>query len=147
MRTRISYLHIGVTAALALLTAHGAGTRTLRAIGTSSEARADTSGAAALSGIVKLEGSQPVATRINMAADPACLKMHPAPVMSEEVVMGTKGALNDAIVYVSDGIGNRSFDPPTEPVVFEQMGCTYITHIIGMRYSQPITYAISYPPT
>ena len=91
MRTRINYLQIGVTAALVLLTAHGAGTRTLRAIGTSSEAREDTSGAATLSGIVKLEGSQPVATRINMAADPACLKMHSAPVMSEEFVTGTNG--------------------------------------------------------
>src|SRR5256885_14878726 len=101
MRTRISYLHIGVTAALALLTAHGAGTRTLRAIGTSSEARGDTSGAAALSGIVELEGSQPVATRINVAADAACLEMHPAAEIKEGVGTGTQRVLEDAIVYVS----------------------------------------------
>ena len=147
MRTRINYLKIGVTAALVLLTAHGAGTRTLRAIGTSSEAREDTSGAATLSGIVKLEGSQPVATRINMAADPACLKMHSAPVMSEEVATGTNGALKDAIVYISDGLGNRTFDPPTEPVVFEQKGCTYNPHILGMRARQTLKVANSDPTT
>ena len=147
MRTRINYLHIGVTAALALLTAHAAGTRTSRALGTSSEARADTSGAAALSGIVKLEGSQPVATRINMAADPACLKMHPAPIITEEVVTGTNGALKDAIVYISDGLGNRTFDPPTEPVVFEQKGCTYNPHILGMRARQTLKVANSDPTT
>src|SRR5438477_13083661 len=99
MRTRINHLQISVAAALVLLTAHGAGTRTLRAIGTSSEAREDTSGAATLSGIVKLEGSQSVPTRLNMADDPACLKMPPAPVLSEDVVKRTNGAQQDAIVY------------------------------------------------
>src|SRR5258708_3300198 len=147
MRTRINYLHIGATTALALLTAHGVGTRTLRAIGTGSGARADTSGAATLSGIVKLEGSKPVATRINMAADPACLKMHSAPVMSEEVVTGTNGALKDAIVYISDGLGNRTFDPPTEPVVFEQKGCTYNPRILGMRARQALKVINSDPTT
>src|SRR5437660_11997545 len=147
MRTRINYLQIGVTAALMLLTAHGVGTRTLRAIGTGSGARAGTSGAAALAGIVKLEGSQPVAIRINMVADPACLKMHSAPVMSEEVVTGTNRALKDAVVYISDGLGNRTFDPPTEPVVFEQKGCTYNPHILGMRARQTLKIANSDPTT
>src|SRR5690348_5688386 len=111
MRTRINYLHVGAAVSLALLTAYGAGTRTVKAIGTSSkatnesEARTDTSGDATLSGIVKLAGSQPVATRINMAADPACLKIHPTPAMTEDVVTGTNGALKNAIIYISDGLG------------------------------------------
>ena len=147
MGTRINYLQIAVTAALALLTAHGAGTRTLRVIGSTSEARADTSGAATLSGIVKLEGSQPVATRINMAADPACLKMHPTPVVSDEVVTGTNGALKDAIVYISDGLGNRTFDTPIEPVVFEQKGCTYNPRILGIRARQTLRLINSDPTT
>jgi hypothetical protein len=153
MRTRINYLHLGAAAALTLLTAHVAGTWTVRAIGTSSEAtnnsdaRTDTSGDATLSGIVKLTGSQPAATRINMAADPACLKMHPVPVMTEEVVTGTNGALKNAIVYISDGLGNRTFDPPTESAVFEQKGCTYNPRILGMRARQALKVINSDPTT
>lgn len=153
MRTRINYLHVGTAAALVLLTAYSAGTRTVRGIGTSSkatnksEARTDTSGEAALSGIVKLAGSPPEATRINMAQDPACLKMHPAPTMTEEVVTGANGALKNAIVYISDGLGNRTFDPPTEPVVFEQKGCIYNPRILGMRARQALKVINSDPTT
>jgi plastocyanin len=153
MRARINYLHFGAAAALALLTAHGTGTRTVRAIGISTEATnsgetlTDASAEATLSGVVKLEGPQPVATRINMAADPTCLKMHPAPVVSEEVVTGTNQALKNVIVYISNGLGNRTFDPPTEPVVFEQRGCTYNPHILGMRARQTLKVTNSDPTT
>jgi plastocyanin len=77
-----------------------------------------------------------MAARIDMAADPACLKMHPAPVMSQEVVTGPNGALKNVIVYISEGLGTRSFDAPKEPGAFEQKGCTYSPHILGMRAGQ-----------
>jgi len=153
MRARINYLHFGAAAALALLTAHGAGTRIVSAIGMSTEATnsretlTDASAEATLSGVVKFEGSQPVATRINMAADPTCLKMHPAPVVSEEVVIGTNQALKNVIVYISDELGNRTFDAPAEPVVFEQRGCTYNPHILGMRARQTLKVTNSDPTT
>ena len=55
MKARINYLHFGAAAALAFLAAHGAGTRTVSAIGTSTEAAnsrealTDASGEATLS--------------------------------------------------------------------------------------------------
>jgi plastocyanin len=73
--------------------------------------------------------------------------MHPAPVMSEEVVTGTNQALKNVIVYISDGLGNRTFDPPTEPVVFEQRGCAYNPHILGMRARQTLKVTNSDPTT
>jgi len=82
-----------------------------------------------------------------MASDPACLKMHSAPVMSEEVVTGANGAMKDAIVYISDGLGNRTFRPTPEPAVFEQKGCTYNPHILGMRARQTLKVANSDPTT
>jgi plastocyanin len=100
-----------------------------------------------LSGIVKLGGAQPVATRIDMAADPACLKVHPTPVISEEVVTEANGALKNAIVYISDGLGNRTFEPPTLPVIFEQKGCSYHPHILGVRAGQTFRVTNSDPTT
>jgi plastocyanin len=82
-----------------------------------------------------------------MAADPACLKTHPAPLMSEEVATRANGALKNVIVYISDGLGNRAFDPPKEPAVFDQKGCSYNPHILGMRAGQTLTVTNSDPTT
>lgn len=99
-------------------------------------AHSDGSEGATISGTVRMAESQDSAARINMAADPACLKIHPAPAMSEEVITGANGALKNVIVYISEGLGTRSFDPPKEPAAFEQKGCAYSPHILGMRAGQ-----------
>ena len=153
MRAKIKYLYLGAVATFVLLTSYSAGSRTVTTIGESPAAadlrvtRPDSPEGAVLSGIVKVAGPQPAATRIDMAADPACLKMHPAPTMSEEVVVGTNGALKNVIVYISDGFGNRSFDPPTEPIVLEQKGCTYSPRILGMRARQELKVINDDPTT
>jgi plastocyanin len=89
-----------------------------------------------ISGTVRTAGSQDAAAQINMATDPACLKIHPGPVMNEEVVRGANGALKNAIVYISDGLGSRSFGPPKEPAILEQKGCAYSPRILGVRARQ-----------
>lgn len=153
MRTRTKHLYSIAAATLAFWLVPGAGRAIISITKESGKTtrttavRTDTSGDATLSGIVKLAGPHPVATRIDMTADPACLKMHPSPVMSEEVITGTNGALKNAIVYISDGLGNRTFDPPTEAVVFEQKGCTYNPRILGMRARQALKVINSDPTT
>lgn len=112
-----------------------------------STAQADIAGDGTVSGTVRVIGSQAVATHIEMAADPVCLKMHPSPVMSDEVVAGPNGGLKNAIVYISEGIGNRSFDSPTVPALFEQKGCTYNPRILGMRAGQTLRLINSDPTT
>jgi len=144
MATRTKYLHLIVAATLAFSLAPDAGTGTMSI---TSEAQADSAGDGTVSGAVRVVGLQTVSTRIDMAADPACLKMHPAPVMSDEVVTGPNGALKNAIVYISEGIGNRSFDPPTVPAVFEQKGCTYNPRILGIRARQTLRLINSDPTT
>jgi plastocyanin len=142
MGTRTKYLCIVAAAAFAFSTAPGNSRRAIAvarersAVKSASEAQKDKSGEATISGTVIVAGSQAVAARINMAADPACLKMHSAPVMNEEVVIGANGALKNVIVYISDGLGSRSFDPPKEPAVFEQKGCAYSPRILGVRATQ-----------
>jgi plastocyanin len=151
METKNKYLYLAAAVTLAFSLATYAGRGTTSITGGSGErtknreAQADVAGNGALSGTVKLAGPHPVVPRIDMAADPACLKIHPTPVMGEEVDAGTNGALENVIVYISDGLGNRSFDPPKEPAVFEQKGCIYSPHILEMRSTQTLRIINSDP--
>jgi hypothetical protein len=70
-------------------------------------------GAAAIRGVVKFTGAVPAAKPISMSADPSCAKQHPVPFLAQEVVVDSKGGLQNAIVFVADGLGDRTFDPPT----------------------------------
>jgi len=42
------------------------------------------------------------------------------------------------IVFVADGLGERNFDPPTEPAVIAQKGCLYQPHVLAVRANQPL---------
>jgi plastocyanin len=89
-------------------------------------------------GIVRFDGKAPLAKPISMAADPVCAKQHPTPVMWQEVVTDGKGDLQNVIVFVSQGLGDQKFDPPTQPQVIEQKGCMYQPHVIAVRANQPL---------
>ena len=95
-------------------------------------------GAAAIRGVVKFTGAVPAAKPISMSADPSCAKQHPTPFLAKEVAVDSKGGLQNAIVFVADGLGDRTFDPPTEPVVIAQKGCLYQPHVLAVRANQPL---------
>ena len=73
-----------------------------------------------------------------MAADPSCAKQHPTPVLSQDVVADAKGGLQNVIVFIADGLGERTFELPGQPVVIEQKGCMYQPHVLAMRTNQPL---------
>jgi len=91
-----------------------------------------------LLGTVTLAGQAPRNHTINMAADPECAKSHAGPVTSEEVVVGAANALANVIIYISEGLGTQSFDPPKEPVVMEQKGCQYKGHVVAIEAGQKL---------
>jgi plastocyanin len=123
------YFSLAVIAILAsLATAHW--------LGTSTTVAADTS--TSVTGVVKFEGLAPKPTRIDMAADPNCLKAHPTPATTEDVVTGADGALENAVVYVSDGLQGQTFQPPAEPAVLEQKGCLYKPHVVALQANQKL---------
>src|SRR5579863_9438705 len=75
---------------------------------------------ATINGTVKFDGSAPKPSKIDMSQDPGCKGTNEA----ETVVVGG-GDLANVFVYVKDGLGNRTFDVPKEPVVLDQQGCRY----------------------
>lgn len=92
-----------------------------------------------VTGVVKFQGAVLPPVRIDMSSDPNCLKAHPSPGTSEDVVVHANGALENAVVYISGGLEGRTFQPPAEPAVLEQKGCTYKPHVIALQANQKIS--------
>src|SRR5205807_8306395 len=71
----------------------------------------DPATAASISGTVKLDGEAPKAAKIDMSQDPACKGTNTA-----ENVVASGGHLANVFVYVKEGLANRTFDVPKEPI-------------------------------
>jgi len=95
--------------------------------------------AGSVTGVVKFQGALLPPARIDMSSDPNCLKAHPSPGTVEDIVVHSGGALENAVVYVSGGLEGRTFQPPAEPVVLEQKGCTYKPHVIALQANQKLS--------
>lgn len=105
-----------------------------------------TPGTASLRGVVKFEGTAPKPKPISMAADPSCARQHSAPVFSQEVMADSRGDLENVVVYVADGLGDRTFETPMQPAVVEQKACMYEPHVLALRANQPL-HVVNDDPT
>jgi plastocyanin len=105
-----------------------------------------TTSGASVKGVVKFEGTAPKPKQISMSADPSCAKQHSSPVFTQEVMTDSKGDLQDVVVFVAEGLGDRTFEAPTQPVVVEQKGCMYQPHVLAVRANQPL-HVVNDDPT
>jgi plastocyanin len=97
----------------------------------------DAATAATVSGKVTFDGTPPPAQPIKLSSDPYCQKANPG-LTSEAEIVGPGGAVQNVFVYVKDGLGNRTFPTPSEPVVLDQKGCHYAPHVLGIQVGQPL---------
>jgi len=51
-----------------------------------------------------------------------------------------EGHLANVLVYVKDGLANRSFDPPQQRVTIKQEGCRYVPHVVAVMTGQPVRF-------
>lgn len=93
---------------------------------------------ATVHGIVHFDGKVPAAKPVSMTSDPVCAKQHATPITSQEIMADAKGDLQNVVVFVSEGLGDRTFDAPTAPVVVEQKGCMYQPHVLAVRANQTL---------
>jgi plastocyanin len=91
-----------------------------------------------INGKVKFEGPAPKAQRLRMDADKFCKVTHKDPVLSEEVVVNSNGTLKNVLVFVKDGLGSKKFSPPSKKAVFDQIGCVYTPHVLGVQAGQEV---------
>ena len=95
----------------------------------------DPATAGAVSGHVTFSGQAPAPTPISMASDPRCPGTGAT---AQPVMVGPAGSLQNAFVYVKDGLGNLRFPVPTTPVVLDQSGCQYRPHVFGVQVGQTV---------
>jgi len=114
MKTRNLILIIALTVAVCLSIQQA-----VNAGGPGPSPSATIAGGATVRGVVKFEGKVPAAKPINMAADPSCAKQHPTPAVSQEIMTDGRGDLQNAIVFIADGLDDRTFDPPSQSAVIE----------------------------
>ncbi len=97
----------------------------------------DPATAATVTGKVKFEGTAPAPAPIKLGSDPYCEKASPG-LTTENEIVGKDGSVENVFVYVKDGLGNRTFPTPSEPVVLDQKGCHYTPHVLGIQVGQPL---------
>jgi len=98
----------------------------------------DTANAATITGKVSFTGTKPTPKRISMEAVPACTAAAKEPVFTQEVEVNDNGTLRDVYVYVKEGLGDKTFPVPAEPVLLEQKGCTYHPHVLALMAGQKL---------
>jgi plastocyanin len=130
---------LAVSAGLAMLVATAGAFAGNGASGANAGApRPDASAGASVVGKVKFTGALPAPAKVSMNSDPSCAKLHPGPAVSQDYVTGSDNTLGNVIVFISDGLGSRTFDVPTQEVTFEQKGCVYDPHVVAMRANQKL---------
>jgi plastocyanin len=102
----------------------------------------DPATAATITGTVKFDGPAPKLAKIDMSQDPNCKGANTA-----ENIITSGGNLANVFVYVKEGLGNRTFNVPTDAVVLDQSGCRYHPHVLGMMAGQTIKIVNSDPTT
>ena len=112
--------------------------RSLAVVGTLLLVGAFTTFAGDVTGKVAFKGKSPGMARLRMDADRFCKIAHKTPVVSEEVVVNKNGTLKNVLVYVKEGLAGKKFTAPAQKAVFDQEGCTYHPHVLGVQAGQEV---------
>ena len=97
----------------------------------------DHAAAGTISGTVTFAGTAPVMAPLTMSGE--CTARHKEPVLTGDALVHG-GRVENAFVYLKEGLGNRVFAVPAEPVVIDQSGCLYQPRVAGAQTCQPITF-------
>jgi len=97
-----------------------------------------------ISGRVTFTGTAPKPAPVRMDSDPNCVQQG-ATAPDEAVVVGDGGGLQNAFVYVKDGLGDLRFPIPATTTLLDQKGCRYTPHVLGVQVGQSIEVLNSDP--
>ena len=95
-----------------------------------------------IAGAVGFSGAAPPMATLALGAEPACGAQHQGPVLAGDALVHD-GKVENAFVYLKDGLGGRVFAVPGEPVTIDQQGCLYRPHVVGAHVCQPIVFTNS----
>ncbi len=96
-----------------------------------------------VAGKVTVKGTPPPEKTI--AYDDTCSKLHPTVATTRHWVVGKDNGLANVFVYISKGLEGKTFTPPTNVVVFDQIGCNFNPYVFGAMVGQPVLIRNSDP--
>ena len=88
-----------------------------------------------IKGVVKFEGAVPAEEKWPGSGNADCKGLRPDTI---QYVLVKDGKLQDAFVYVKEGLPKGSYPVPGEPVTFDQKSCEFSPRVFGVRSGQPI---------
>jgi len=111
--------------------------------------------AAAITGWVVYQGTPPKPKAINFGAEKVCASLHgDKPPLYETLVVNPNGTIKNALVTIRGKVPGN-YPPPAQPAVLDQVGCTFVPHVVAMmagqeielRNSDPVSHNIRGSPT
>ncbi len=109
--------------------------------------KVDPETAGTVTGQILFKGKRPAPKVIDMSEEPACVEAHHGKAYDESLVVGKKGGLANAFVYVKAGLEGKTFEIPADPVTIDQNGCWFRPRVLGIQTGQVLKVVNSDPVT
>jgi plastocyanin len=131
------YLAVVCVALATVACGGGSATETAPAPAPPTENPVDPATATTITGTIRFEGTRPKPDPINMESDPYCADRNKN-ALTQRVVVGSTGGLQNVFVHVKGGLGTLTFPVPSTPVVLDQRNCAYLPRVFGIQAGQPL---------
>jgi plastocyanin len=103
--------------------------------------------AGTVTGQILFKGRRPAPKAIDMSEEPACVEAHHGKAYDESLVVGRKGGLANAFIYIKSGLEGKAFEVPADPVTIDQKGCWFHPRVLGIQTGQVLKVVNSDPVT
>jgi plastocyanin len=104
----------------------------------------DLSTVGSISGVVRFEGTPPAQAELQVGSTAECAAQHAGKVYAGDVLV-RDGKVQNAVVFLKEGLGDRAFAVPDAPVVIDQEGCLFVPRIAAAQVGQPVRFLNSDP--
>jgi hypothetical protein len=88
------------------------------------------------SGLVRVEGDVPPPRKFAPSGDTKCIEAHAE--LTDDALLASGGKLQNAFVWISDGLQGYAFETPKTPVDVQQTGCVYSPRMVGLMVNQTL---------
>ncbi|HVN84621.1 MAG TPA: carboxypeptidase regulatory-like domain-containing protein [Candidatus Binatia bacterium] len=99
----------------------------------------DPSTVGSIGGRATFSGSVPEPRRIELRGFAECQAQHAGPLMLDDVLV-KDGMLQNVLVYIKSGLGDRVFAVPEASVVIDQRGCMFVPRVAGAQTGQEVRF-------
>ncbi len=105
----------------------------------------DPATAGGVKGKVTFSGEAPPPQKISVQGNPECAAFHADGSIASEELLVKGGLVQNAFVYIKEGLEGSSFEPPKEAATIDNKQCIYVPHVTGVQVNQPVILLNSDP--